>query len=193
MKDIIIQKIVECATNRIKKNEVAKELNYSSKQLTRFCKTLFNRTYKKLEQFLVCSKILQLKYNGNSHQAIADELFNGDTPQLSAYIKKHFINIPLEQISFEGGNNMTTAQQQILEGKVISMLATNPTKNLTLKQLGVPRSIIVSLREKGFPIISVPGRYNSGYNLGHTSKDNCLSWINNVRINRYGLSGNYSF
>lgn len=185
-------RIVEYAYNRTKQSDVAKALSYSERQLRRICNTTFNHTYKDLRQFLTCSTILEKKRNGNSSREIANEFFNGDIPQLYAYIK-HSINTPLEQISFEGGNNMTTAHQQILEGKAISMLASNPTKNLTLRQLGVPRSIIISLREKGFPIISVPGRYNSGYNLGHTSKDNCLSWINNVRVNRYDLPGNYSF
>ena len=60
---------------------------------------------------------------------------------------------------------MTAAEIQILETKVITMLATNPTRNLTLKQLGVPRFIITNLRQKGYNIISVPGRYNADTTL----------------------------
>ena len=50
-----------------------------------------------------------------------------------------------------------------------------------------------NLREKGYEIISVPGRYNGGYNLRKTSKECCLAWINKIRVNRFGLPGNYSF
>ena len=192
MENTIAKNIIYYAYNRTKQHEVAKALGYSTKQLTRICKIIFNRTYKQFQRELIFSTILERIRDCNTPQSIADAFFNGNVHQLYAYVKS-FLNVPPKQISTKGGHYMTAAEIQILETKVITMLATNPTKNLTLKQLGVPRFIITNLRQKGYNIISVPGRYNGGYNLNYTSKSNCLSWINNIRIYRYGLPGNYSF
>lgn len=192
MERTIIKDIVDYASKRTEQHEVAKALGYSTKQLTRICKAILNCTYKQFERKLIFFTILERMRNHNSLQSIADDFFNGNIHQLYAYVKT-FSSIPPKQISINGGRYMTAIEKQILETKVITMLATNPTKNLTLKQLGVPRFIISDLRKKGYNIISVPGRYNSGYNLNYTSKSNCLSWINNIRIYRYGLPGNYSF
>lgn len=192
MERTITKEITNYASQRTEQQKVAKALGYSPKQLTRICQKKFNCTYKQLQQKLICGNILEQIRNHSSLKSIADAFFNGNVSQLYAYIKV-FSNTPPKQIMFKGGCNMTEAEKQILETKVITMLATNPTQNLTLKQLGVPRFIISDLRKKGFNIISVPGRYNSGYNLNYTSKSNCLRWINNIRIYRYGLPGNYSF
>lgn len=191
MKRTIAKDIVDFASKRTEQQEVAKALGYSAKQLTRICKNIFNCTYKQFQRRLIFFNIYERIRNHSSLQSIADEFFNGNIHQLYAYVKT-FSNITPKQITSKGGCYMTAAEKQILETKVITMLATNPTKNLTLKQLGVPRSIITDLRNKGYNIISVPGRFG-GYNLNYTSKFNCLSWINNIRIYRYGLPGNYSF
>lgn len=192
MEGTISTKIVQYAYKKTAQHEVAKALCYSPKQLTRICKGIFNCTYKQLQRNLIFTAILEQLLAHKSPQSIADEFFNGNVPQLYAYVKT-FLDTPPKQISTKGGHYMTATEKQILETKVITMLATNPNKNLTLKQLGVPRSIIRDLRHKGYNIISVPGRYNGGYNLNCTSKSNCLRWINNIRIYRYGLPGNYSF
>ena len=192
MKRTITKDIIDYASKRAKQQEVAKALGYSTKQLNRICQKIFNCRYKEIQQKILFGIILERIRNCKSPQSIANEFFNGNVHQLYAYVKK-FSKFPPKQISIKGGRYMTAAEKQILETKVITMLATNPTKNLTLKQLGVPRFIIYELRKKGFNIISVPGRYNSGYNLNNTSKSNCLSWINNIRMYRYGLPGNYTF
>lgn len=193
MERTISKKIVHYASNRFEQHKAAEMLGYSPKQLTRICKNIFNQTYKQLQQKIIYSAILEQLCDKKTPLSIAEHFFNGNIHQLYAYTKS-FSNTPLKKISIKGGAHyMTAAEKQILETKVITMLATNPTQNLTLKQLGVPRFIIADLRKKGYNIISVPGRYNSGYNLNYTSKTNCISWINNIRIYRYGLPGNYSF
>ena len=163
MENTIAKNIIYYAYNRTKQHEVAKALGYSTKQLTRMCKAVFNRTYKQFQRELIFSTILERIRDCNTPQSIADEFFNGNVHQLYAYVKS-FLNVPPKQISTKEGHYMTAAEIQILETKVITMLATNPTKNLTLKQLGVPRFIITNLRQKGYNIISVPGRYNGGEN-----------------------------
>ena len=192
MEETITKTIVNYASKRMQHKEVAIAIHRSPKSLTRLCKKKFSCTYTQLRSRLTFSTILERLRDGTTTQDIANEIFDGNIHQLYSFVK-NFSNIPPKQISIKGGRNMTAVEQQILETKVITMLAINPTKNLTLKQLGVPRFIIAELRKKGYNIISVPGRYNSGYNLNYTSKSNCLSWINNIRINRYGLPGNYSF
>lgn len=144
MENTIAKNIIYYAYNRTKQHEVAKALGYSTKQLTRICKAVFNRTYKQFQRELIFSTILERIRDCNTPQSIADEFFNGNVHQLYAYVKS-FLNVPPKQISTKGGHYMTAAEIQILETKVITMLATNPTRNLTLKQLGVPRFIITNL------------------------------------------------
>lgn len=87
---------------------------------------------------------------------------------------------------------MTQWQQKGFEAQVITKLATS-TANLTLKQLGVPRCIIQSLRLAGYDIISVLGRYNSGYNLSKSSKSNCINDMVLIPISHFNLiTFNYS-
>jgi hypothetical protein len=184
--------ILECAKKNICQKDAAKMLNYSSKQLGRICRNCFNHAYKELQYLMVFTGILKKLMNDETTQMIADHFFSGDVPQLYAYVNR-FSDKPLKKIRIEGGHRMTKAQKQIMEAQVITSLVNNSGKNITLKQLGVPRCIIVSLRQKKFDIISVPGRYNGGYNLGRTSKSTCLAWINKIRTNRFDLPGNFTF
>lgn len=184
--------ILECAKNNEYEKNAAKMINYSSKQLGRICIKKFNHTYKELQYLMVFAGILEMRMKDDSNQMIAESFFNGDVSRLYAYVKR-FSDIPLRKIRINGGHRMTSSQKQIMEAQVITSLVNNSGKNITLKQLGVPRCIIVSLRQKNYDIISVPGRYNGGYNLGGTSKSDCLLWINKIRTNRFSLPGNFTF
>ena len=188
----IESQILECARNKLDRAEVTELINYSERQLDRICNEKFGCSYKKLQDLMVFAEILKMHTNGCSSQMISDRYFYGDTPNLYTYIGR-FSDIPLKKIEIEGGRRMTKAKKQMMEAQVITLLVNSEGKNITLKQLGVPRSIIASLRKKNFEIISVPGRYNGGYNLGRTSKDNCLDWINKIRQNRFGLTEKYTF
>lgn len=183
--------ILEYAKKNEYEKHTAKMLNYSSKQLGRLCRKYFNHTYKELQYLMVFAGILEMRMKGDSNQMIAEHFFTGDVSRLYAYVKR-FSDIPLRKIRIKGGHRMSNAQKQIMEAQVITSLV-NSGKNITLKQLGVPRCIILSLRQKNYDIISVPGRYNGGYNLGRTSKSDCLAWINKIRTNRFGLPGNFTF
>lgn len=134
MENTIAKNIIYYAYNRTKQHEVAKALGYSTKQLTRICKIVFNRTYKQFQRELIFSTILERIRDCNTPQSIADAFFNGNVHQLYAYVKS-FLNVPPKQISTKGWHYMTAAEIQILETKVITMLATNPTKNLTFKTI----------------------------------------------------------
>lgn len=184
--------IVGNAQNNKKLSLTAKELNYSPKQINRYCKSKFNRTYKELQFLLISASILRNIMNKQDMKTIANLLFDGNVSQLYAYVNKFSDTPPCKIILTEGGHRMTQWQKKIFEAQVITKLATSTT-NLTLKQLGVPRCIIQSLRLAGYDIISVPGRYNGGYNLSKSSKSNCINWINNIRVNRYGLNPNFTF
>lgn len=183
--------ILEYVKNNENRKNAAKMLNYSSKQLGRICKKHFNHTYKELQYLMVLAGILEMLMNDVSNQMIAERFFNGDISQLYTYVKK-FSYIHLRKIRIKGGHRMTNAQKQIMEAQVITSLVNNSGMNITLKQLGVPRCIIVSLRQKNYDIISVPGR-NGGYNLGRTSKKDCLAWINKIRTNRFDLPADFTF
>lgn len=50
MENTIAKNIIYYAYNRTKQHEVAKALGYSTKQLTRICKIVFNRTYKQFQR-----------------------------------------------------------------------------------------------------------------------------------------------
>lgn len=50
MENTIAKNIIYYAYNRTKQHEVAKALGYSTKQLTRICKIIFNRTYKQFRK-----------------------------------------------------------------------------------------------------------------------------------------------
>lgn len=187
----VIKEIIECAKMNRKKLFLAGTIYYSTKTTSRYCKKYFNRNYVELRNFMVEASIYELLLLGYNTKQIADELFEGDSSNLCKYVKT-FSDVPLKQIIIEGGHKMTNAQKQVLEAQVL-MVLTHSTKNVTRKQLNVPYSVIKSLRDKNFDIISVPGRYNGGYNLNASSKQNCLDWINKIRVNRFGISGNYTF
>lgn len=184
--------ILECAKKNMQREEVAQKMNCTSRHVGRICREKFNHTYKELQFLVILAGIYEMKSQNASNREIANTYFHGNTQQLSAYVSR-FSEIPLGEMQIKGGRFMTQEQVRILEAQVITRLANSAGKNITLKQLGVPRCIIVGLRQKNFDIISVPGRYNGGYNLGQTSKETCLSWINKIRVKRYGLPGNYSF
>lgn len=189
-----IEKII---LESVKKNKSLKELaletHYSIKQISRICKCKFNHTYKELQLHQMAAQILGLADEKMGSQMIADKFFHGNVSQLYKYVNR-FSNVPLKKIKIIGGRRMNKNKKMILEAQVISTLVSNiEGGNLTLNQLGVPKCIIVSLRQKGYDIISVPGRYNGGYNLGQSSKDICLDWINKIRKNRYNLPTNYTF
>ena len=188
----IEMQIIEYAKKNMQREEVALALNCTARHVGRICNEKFNHSYKDLQFLMVLAGIYEMRMKEATSQEIANKYFNGNVQQLSAYVSR-FSETSLMKIKIEGGHRMTQAQKQILEAQVITKLVNSQGKNLTLKQLGVPRCIIESLRQKKYDIISVPGRYNSGYNLGETSKEACLSWINKIRVNRYNLPGNYMF
>lgn len=184
--------ILDYAKMNMQREEVAQLMNCSSKKVGRICKEKFNHTYKELQFLMILAGIYEMRMKNVSSQEIADKYFHGNKQQLYAYVGR-FSEVPLKRIKIEGGHRMTQEQKLILEAQVITKLVNSQGKNITLKQLGVPRCIIESLRRKGYDIISVPGRYNGGYNLGKTSKKSCLSWINKIRKNRFHLSADYTF
>lgn len=187
----VLLEIVNLARANKKLEEVAKEVNYSTKQVTRLCEKAFKQRYTMLRKVMVFSEIIEMILLQNKTQEkVAEELSFSDVVQLRHFVKS-FNNQSLTQIKREGAVRMNKPQIMALESQTISRLF-NTQNNLTIKQLDVPYSIISGLRKKGFDIISVPGR-NGGYNLDVQSKQKCLTWINNIRVNRFGILGNYTF
>lgn len=85
---------------------------------------------------------------------------------------------------------MMQTKQTYEEFRVLHLLA-QAKSNLTLMELGTDRDVIIRLREQGYPVVSVPGRYRSGYNLGKSSLKICQDWVNRIRINRFHLEPDF--
>ena len=66
-------------------------------------------------------------------------------------------------------------------------------KSLEMKICKV-RKAIVELRELGFKVVSLPGRYKSGYLLNDNVFDVISeNWINNLRDARFDLPRDFSY
>ena len=169
------------------------ELHYSERHLRRLNKKHFGRSWKALRQYMIMASIISdYLYNDCTNKQLVIKYDYTESALCKAV--KNFFGKSLQTIKKEykeGGREMTEAEKHILKAKVIAKLS-NAKGNLTLSQLEVPRCIIVELRRDGFEIVSVPGRYNGGYNLARTSKTYCVNWINNVRVSRFGLPADFA-
>ena len=143
MENTIAKNIIYYAYNRTKQHEVAKALGYSTKQLTRICKAVFNRTYKQFQRELIFSTILERIRDCNTPQSIADEFFNGNVHQLYAYVKS-FLNVPPKQISTKGVFSMT--KKLTIEGMMCSHCTGRVEKALSALE-GVS-SVVMDLEGK---------------------------------------------
>lgn len=184
--------IIASAKNNESKDKLKDRICDSHSQTYRVCKKIFSCNYRKLKNIIKVANILIDCIGGVSGKELANKYFNGDLSKLYKKVKEFSDGYTLRQIReiYNKGGRCIMVDSKIMKAKVISTLA-DADGNVTLKQLGVPRSIIVELREDGFQIISVPGRYNSGYNLKKTSKIACENWINNIRRSM-GLSTDYT-
>ena len=169
--------------------EMAKAWHYSSRHLSRLCYGLFGISYKVLQENLRVAGISYMHNNGSSYSQIAECFFNGNQPQLHKYKKDHTPSNLIKQIR-KRGIGMKHPEQTYEDLRVLGLLA-HSESNLTLKQLGTDRNVIIRLREQGYPIVSVPGRYYSGYNLDKSSRKICEDWINRIRINRFHLKPDF--
>lgn len=169
--------------------EMAKAWHYSSRHLSRLCYGLFGISYKVLQENLRVAGISYMHNNGLSYSKIAECFFNGNQPQLHKYKKDHTPSSLLTRIK-KRGVKMKQTEQTCEEFRVLHLLA-QAKANMTLKQLGTDREVIIRLREQGYPIVSVPGRYHSGYNLDKSSRKICEDWVNKIRINRFHLESDF--
>lgn len=189
---MMMQQIIYGAVNNKKACDIARKNIYcSDSSFRKHCRSEIGISYKRLTVYFRVSRIYGMYLAGCEYQKIADLLFDGDCSKFGHYIKNHHI-ISLSQFKNGGKDIMEKMKIAIDKATVLKKLSV-ATDNLTLQEIGVSRKIIALLREEGFNIVSVPGRYNSGYNLGKTSIRNCLEWINNIRVHRYGLPGDYKF
>ncbi len=179
----IANKIIKAAENKKQLKELSEDLKYSNRQTQRITKKIFNMKYKRLQRFLLISEILDLKKANKIDKEIADMHFKGDVSNYYHFKRK---------FKKEMASDIEILKMEIKVLKKLSK-SRDTNKNITLKNLGATREVIISLRDSGFHIISVPGRYNSGYNLANTQEDICLSWINNIRTNRFNLKADYTF
>lgn len=173
--------------------DIAKEVGYSERQLRNlFGKKIGAISFPNFRRILVRGCIAAKLENDVKWKDISECMFGSKLSDVSNTYKYYYYNSPdctLEKAGEETMNN--TTQKQMAKAMVLQRLATNPTGNLTLKQLGVSNDIIISLRnDDKIAIISVPGR-NGGYNIAKTDKDQCISWINKIRKNRFGITEPY--
>ena len=169
--------------------EMANAYHYSSRQLSRLCYHLVGTSYKMLQETIRIAVISHMHNSGSSYSQIAERFFNGNQPQLHKYKKEHTPSNLIIQIR-KREIGMKHPEQTYEDLRVLGLLA-HSESNLTLKQLGTDRNVIIRLREQGYPIVSVPGRYHSGYNLDKSSRKICEDWINRIRINRFHLKPDF--
>lgn len=180
---------IEYAASNKSLEEMAKAWHYSSRHLSRLCYGFFGVSYKLLQETLMVAEISHMHSSGSSYSQIAEGFFNGNQPQLHKYKKDHTPSNLIMKIR-KRGIGMKYPEQTYEDLRVLGLLA-HSKSNLTLKQLGTDRDVIIRLREQGYPIVSVPGRYYSGYNLDKSSRKICEDWINRIRINRFHLKPDF--
>lgn len=167
------------------KEQAAQHLGYSTRRISQLCNEYFGNCYKSVQALLICSDVCYLSVNCKQKE-IAKILFNGNVHCLSKYFSK---NMGYTLGSIKEREIRIMVQKTIEKARVIEMLV-NSDSNLTIMKLNVSYETIAELRAMGYPIISVPGP-RGGYNLGKTSKENCIAWVNRIRKNRFGLETDF--
>lgn len=157
--------IIEHAKRNAPSTDVAKSLHMS--------KATFHRTmcrygvkYKTLVYFFMYPQLISAIKEGNTSSSITDKYDFSDISANYHYIKKVIGKSYSDLLNELGGNDIMTTEQLNKEQnemlRVITTLST-ATKNMTLKEFGVDR----------------------------TDKNLCMSWINNLRVARFGLAPNF--
>ncbi len=160
--------------------KIAKEdLHYTQKHTERKIKSYFGVGFTTLRDLFFAQIVLNTIHS-TPDLTVAATILDMSSQSLSNYCRRHFHSTPTKLKVVE--DKKMTEEKSIKE--VLLIMAKLPDNtNITLHELGVRRNVIAKMRKAGLPIVSVPGR-SGGYNLDKTSRDSCLSWINNWRASR---------
>lgn len=159
------------------------------------CRSHFGRTYKGEKIYRLSVQILKRIAQGNKTSSIINALYLEE----STFFRfcEHFISpIRILKKLDLGGKNMDSIYAEILKcliGKNSYMTALQIAQAITRSKDEV-REAIAHMRSQGVKIVSRPGYKNSGYKLNDTARiASSEAWINRVRMNRYGLPGNFQY
>ena len=169
----------------------------SKDYIERFCRKEWGCSFKEACIAYKCRKIRELIQKEIRPTDIFHEVFGAPSDDLGRcyrYVERYMQSF-LHLKNVIGGQKMSKHAELVLEtltGRKNRLTAYNIAMITKLTEAEV-RSAIIELRELKFPVISVPGRTNSGYRLHDPARTLSQEWINHIRENRYGLVGDFSY
>lgn len=180
-----------------KKQYLIKELKYPKDSVERYCRHRYKISYKQLVDYFCLIDIIHYCNVKCSREEILEKVFSAESEEshLSRYLSNHIGTF--KTISDRiGGKYMSKDAQKVLAylgAARTRMPAFLIAKSLGMR-IGVVRKAIVELRELGFKVVSLPGRYKSGYLLNDNVFDVVsANWINNLRDARFQLPRDFSY
>lgn len=156
-----------------RKTLLADHFYLSGPSFFRHIKRITGYNYQQLHDLVWSSLVCSYKDKFKTQKEAARNL-NMSEKNFSIYLKRH-----------PNCSSKSIASKEITmknsKSEVLLMLATAPEPK-TLKELNTTISVIRTMRSSGIEIISIPGRYKSGYKLDPSQHSKCLSWVNNWRV-----------
>lgn len=170
---IFLNATLKAMRNGCKKTKIADQLNYSESRFAQKIKGITGLNYKLLDDLIWGSIVWSCVAKHTKRKDAARELCMSEK-NLSIYLKRH-PEKPSKTIT-----SKETTMRKNGKSAVMIQLAT-ASDPMTLKELNTSVSVIRALRANGIEIVSIPGRYKSGYKLDLSGHSNCLTWVNNWR------------
>ena len=170
---IFLNATLKAMRNGCKKTIIADQLNYSESRFAQKIKAITGLHYKLLDDLIWGSIVWSCVAKHTKRKDAARELCMSEK-NLSIYLKRH-PEKPSKTIT-----SKETTMRKNGKSAVMIQLAT-ASDPMTLKELNTSVRVIKALRASGIEIVSIPGRYKSGYKLDLSGHSNCLTWVNNWR------------
>lgn len=160
---------------------IASDLHYSTKQTGRKISDCFGGVGFDLLRHVVFSPIVVHTIRSTPNSTAAATSLSMSSQALCNYTMRHLNSSPSK---IKADMKMKEVKEQKSVKEVLLIMAKMPNeKNVTLHELEVTSDFIKKMRSAGLPVLSVPGR-SGGYNLDKSSRDACITWINNIRASR---------
>lgn len=171
---------------------ICKICEASKDKIQAMCREQFGRSFKGEKVHRQAVVIIDNVAAGRTPEEIIDEIFCNKIIEES-----HFFRFCITHIAsyskmkkLIGGKEMTTTAVDVLKeltGRKERISEKQISQNTGYSWLEVQEAIR-ELRNLGIKVVSIPGRYKSGYLLNDELHIvDSETWINNVRVNRYGL------
>lgn len=172
------------ASHGSKLSDLAQELNYSEKQTRRICWKRFGMNYQELKNVLKLSAVLRQILETGTLSTVQEY---SDEPAVRKFIRKQF---PGKMKEIIGGEKME--EYVIIQEEVNALNKLSNTNHcISQKRLGLSNQAVIKIREKGIPLISMPGP-QGGYTLNREKAAASEVWINHWR-HSMGITGEFSY